>query len=118
MSFIHLRLHTEYSLIDSTVRVEELVDTAVKMKMPAVAITDHMNLFAAIKFYKAALKEGLKPILGVDALIENKADPEKPFHLILLCQNLQGYKNLTRLISQAYTQCTTSTPQINPAWFE
>lgn len=118
MTFIHLRLHTEYSLIDSTVRVDELIDIAVKMKMPAVAITDHMNLFAAVKFFKEALKAGIKPILGVDALIENPADLEKPFLLTLLCQNTIGYKNLTRLISRAYTENHRETPQLKYEWFQ
>ncbi len=118
MHFIHLRVHTEYSLIDSTVRVDELIEAAVAARMPAVAITDHMNLFAAVKFYKAALSAGLKPILGVDALIENKAEPEKPSHLTLLCQNIEGYKNLTRLISKAYVEGHHNTPQLDYAWFE
>lgn len=118
MNFIHLRIHTEYSLIDSTVRVDELIKTAVKNNMPALAITDHMNLFAAVKFYQEALKAGIKPILGVDVLIENTLDFEKPFHLTLLCQNMTGYKNLTRLISRAYTEGVRGMPQLCYSWFE
>ncbi|EKD75650.1 MAG: hypothetical protein ACD_44C00069G0009 [uncultured bacterium] len=118
MTFIHLRTHTEFSLIDSTIRVEDLIDAAVQTKIPALAITDHMNLFAAVKFYKAALEAGIKPLLGVDALLENTSDPLQPFHLTLLCQNTQGYKNLTQLISKAYTENKTQTPQLQYAWFE
>lgn len=117
MDFVHLRVHTEYSLIDSTVRTDELIEHTAKNNMAAVAISDHMNLFAAIKFYKAALEAGVKPILGADVIIHNEGDPNKPFHLTLLCQNQLGYKNLTRLISKAYTQNQGGKPELMYTWF-
>ncbi len=103
-TFIHLRLHTEFSIQNGLIRIEDLIAAAVKFHMPAVAITDHMNLFAAVKFYQAALDAGIKPILGADCWFENPINPKQPFRLTLLCQNYQGYQNLTRLISRAYLQ--------------
>ena len=102
MSFVHLRLHTEYSLIDSTIRVKGLMKAVEKAGMAAVAMTDFNNLFALVKFYKAAMGQGLKPIFGMDALILDESG--QTFHLILLCQNNVGYRNLTRLISRGYLQ--------------
>lgn len=103
-SFIHLRLHTEYSLSDGLVRIEELVANAVAHGMPAVAVTDQTNLFAAVKFYQAAVAAGIKPIIGVDCWLVNEQNPKQPFRFTLLCQNWQGYQNLTRLISRAYLE--------------
>lgn len=103
-SFIHLRLHSEYSLSDGLVRVEELIEHAVKNNMPAVGITDQSNLFAAVKFYKAAQQAGVKPIIGVDCWLHNPQNVKQPSRFTLLCQNHQGYLNLTRLISRAYTE--------------
>lgn len=116
--FIHLRVHTEYSLIDSTIRIDELIEMAARNKMPAIAITDHMNLFGCIKFYKTALSKGIKPIVGVDVAILNKENPNSPYFLCLLCQNDIGYKNLTRLISRAYTETQSGEPQVNYDWFK
>lgn len=100
--FIHLRTHTEYSLIDSLMTVDNLVETAKNNGMPALAITDHVNLFATIKFYQAAIQSGVKPIIGADVWIENAKDTKRPFLLTLLCQNKNGYKNLIKLISKGY----------------
>lgn len=102
--YIHLRTHTEYSLIDSLNSIEDLINAAIKQKMPAIAITDNNNLFAAIKFYQAAIKAGIKPILGADLWIENDKNPKKPFRLTLLCQTILGYKNLIKLISKSYLE--------------
>ena len=71
--FVHLRLHTEYSLRDSVVRVDQLMQACVEAAMPAVALTDHSNLFAMVKFYRAALASGVKPIIGVDAFVREHA---------------------------------------------
>jgi DNA polymerase-3 subunit alpha len=104
-SFIHLRVHSEYSLFDGLVRIKPLVATAAAQQMPAVAITDQTNLFALIKFYKAALAAGVKPICGVDLWVQNPAEPEgEPFRLTLLVRNGQGYRNLMELVSRAYAE--------------
>jgi DNA polymerase-3 subunit alpha len=100
--FVHLRLHTEYSLIDSVVRVPELVDAVSAAGMAAVAVTDQSNLFAMVKFYKAALAKGVKPIVGVDLLVKESGDRVAPSRITLLCQSQAGYRNVTRLVSRAY----------------
>jgi DNA polymerase III subunit alpha len=102
--FVHLHTHSEYSLVDSLISIEDLISTAVEKKMRAIALTDHANFFAAIKFYQAAIKAGIKPILGADLWIENLKDVKKPFRLTLLCQNKIGYQNLIQLISKSYTE--------------
>ncbi len=102
--FVHLRLHTEYSLIDSVVRVPELVDAVATAGMPAVAVTDQSNLFAMVKFYRAALACGVKPIIGVDLLMRAAAERQPPSRLTLLCQSEEGYRNITRLVSRAYLE--------------
>ena len=117
MSFVHLRLHTEYSLVDSTVRIKQLMPAIKETAMPAVAMTDQNNLFGMVKFYRAARAEGLKPIFGVDVLLEDEADESLLYHMILLCQNNIGYKNVTRLISQAYMKGQKlGIPRVKRAW--
>ena len=119
-SFVHLRLHTEYSLIDSVVRVVELMDTVRAKGMPAVALTDQCNLFAMLKFYRAALERGVQPIIGVDLLLRAADDKLGPSRLTLLCQNLRGYQNLARLVSRAYLsgQTAAAVPLIDRAWLD
>ena len=106
--FIHLRVHSEYSLIDGTVRVKPLVKATQAMAMPAVAITDHANLFALVKFYKAALAEGIKPIAGCDVYVSDPESDAAPALLVLLAQNEAGYRKLGQLLSRAYDR-----PRIN-----
>ncbi len=101
-NFIHLRVHSEFSLVDGLVRLKPLVAAAREAGMPAVAITDQNNLFAMVKFYTAALGAGIKPIIGVDIWLENLEDANKPFRMVLLCKNNDGYKNLARLVSKGY----------------
>ena len=103
-SFVHLHLHSEYSLSDGIVRLDPLVDTVAAQGMPAVAITDLANLFGAVKFSQAAYKAGVKPIIGCDLWLENGADPNKPYRIVLLCLNRHGYLNLNRLITLAYAE--------------
>jgi len=103
-SFVHLRLHSEYSLIDGLVRVKPLMKAVAAAGMPAVAITDQSNLFAMVKFHKAALAAGVKPIVGVDLWLANEQDAEQPYRMVLLCQNAVGYRNLTRLVSRSYVE--------------
>ncbi len=102
--FAHLRLHTEFSLIDSVVRVPELIDAVSAAGMPAVAVTDQSNLFAMVKFYKTALGKGVKPVVGVDLLVKEVGDRVQPSRITLLCQSQPGYKNATRLVSRAYLE--------------
>ncbi|MCH7833846.1 MAG: PHP domain-containing protein, partial [Proteobacteria bacterium] len=92
--FAHLHLHTEYSLADSTVRIAALMERCSADGMPAVALTDRNNLFAVVKFYRKALAAGIKPIIGVDLRIENDDELDRPYTLILLCQDNDGYRNL------------------------
>lgn len=102
--FIHLRLHTEYSLVDGTVRIKNLMQVAAEQGMPALALTDQSNLFAMVKFYRAALAAGIKPIIGVDAWIRPANETEPPSRMVLLCQNNEGYLNLTQLVSRSYLE--------------
>ncbi len=101
-TFVHLRLHTEYSLVDGLIRIKPLVQQTVAARMPAVAVTDMSNLFAAVKFYKAAHTAGIKPLIGVDLWVQRGRS--NPARLTLLCQNATGYRHLTRLISQCYLE--------------
>jgi len=116
--FVHLHLHTEYSIIDSVVRVRELMNATVAAGMPAVALTDQNNLFALVKFYRAALQAGLKPIVGAE--IWFRAHPEdEPSRLILLCRNNDGYRNLSRLLTRAYLDGQQDgIPVIRRDWLE
>lgn len=105
-NFVHLHTHSHYSLLDGLSKVQDLVRLAKKFKMPALAITDHGNMYGAIEFYKLAKKEGIKAIIGVEAYIANRSrlDKEpgvdnKRYHLTLLAKNLQGYKNLIHLVT-------------------
>lgn len=100
--FIHLRMHTEYSLSDGIVQIDALMEHAAQCHMPALGISDQSNLFATVKFYKGALAAGIKPIIGVDIWLENPAQQQTPFSLTLFCQNDRGYQNLLELVSQSY----------------
>ncbi|KRE98589.1 DNA polymerase III subunit alpha [Frateuria sp. Soil773] len=101
--FVHLHLHSEYSLVDSTIRIKALVDACVRAGMPAVALTDECNMFALVKFYKACSAAGIKPIGGSDLWISAPDDP-RPWRLSLLCQHRDGYLNLSRLVSRAWRE--------------
>jgi DNA polymerase-3 subunit alpha len=100
--FVHLRLHSEYSLVDGLVRIKPLTKKVAEIGMPAVALTDFNNFFGLVKFYKAAQAVGVKPILGADLLVLDEDGEGNPTQLVLLIADEQGYKNLTRLISKAY----------------
>ncbi len=117
-SFVHLHLHSEYSLIDSTIRVKPLVEAVAAAGMPAVAVTDQNNLFAMVKFYRAAQAAGIKPIIGADLWLRDGYGGQ-PAALVLLCQERTGYRNLTRLITRAYLEGQhQGQPMIRRAWLE
>ena len=90
--FIHLKVHSEYSIVDSVLSVPRLLDQAVHLKMPAIALTDEMNLFALIKFYQAALNKGVKPLIGSDLLLE---EDQTVFRMTVLCRNFYGFQKYT-----------------------
>ena len=102
--FIHLHLHTEYSIVDGQVRIPALMEQCVAAGMPAVAMTDQCNLFGLVKFYKSALRAGIKPIIGVDLKVADPDDADRPYTLVLLCKNVDGYRRLTRLVSRTYLE--------------
>lgn len=102
--FVHLRVHTEYSMVDGLVRIKPLFKSLAQKGMNAIAITDFCNLFAAVKVFKAAIDEGIKPIIGCDLPCHYAKNPEQITSLVLLCQNEIGYKNLTCLVSKAYQE--------------
>ena len=102
--FVHLRCHSEYSIIDGIVRIDDYVAAASKDVMPALALTDLSNLFGAIKFYKAARDNGIKPIIGCDLWLENTKNRDQAFRILLLVQNSAGYLKLCQLISRAYLE--------------
>ena len=103
--FVHLRLHTEFSIVDSTCRIDDVVQAAADDQQPALAITDLSNLFGAIKFYKAARGKGVQPILGAEIFLEGLgADPLALSRVMVLVQSSQGYLNLSELLARAWTQ--------------
>jgi DNA polymerase-3 subunit alpha len=102
--FVHLHLHTEYSIVDGTLRIPVLLERCARLGMPAAALTDQGNVFGLVKFYRRALDNGVKPIIGVDLRIPDPSDPERSDAIVLLCQNRDGYRNLTRLISRSYLE--------------
>ncbi|MGR9106315.1 MAG: DNA polymerase III subunit alpha [Gammaproteobacteria bacterium] len=102
--FIHLRAHSEYSLVDGIVRIKPLIERAKEFGMPAVGLTDHSNLFGMVKFYRATLARGIKPIIGADLLLRNPKTPAAPSKITLLCQDDSGYLALTELLSRAYLE--------------
>ncbi|HET9485738.1 MAG TPA: DNA polymerase III subunit alpha [Xanthomonadales bacterium] len=113
--FVHLHLHSEYSLTDSTIRVAGLVDAVREAGMPAVALTDDSNLFALVKFYKAAEAAGIKPIIGSDVWI---GDAKESHRLTLLCADRTGYNNLSVLLSRAYRERHGERVLLQREWFE
>ncbi len=117
--FVHLHLHSEYSLQDSLIRILPLTRAVAATGMPAVAVTDQGNLFSMVKFYRAAMSSGIKPIVGVDVLVTNESETERPCRLILLCKNKEGYLNLSRLVSRSYLEGQhRGVPVLESAWFE
>src|SRR6185295_718898 len=125
MSFVHLHLHTEYSLLDGATRPEDLAKRVAKQGMPACAITDHGNMFGAVEFYNAMKKEKVKPIIGCEMYVaygsrfdkagveDGNADAGSNNHLIVLAATNEGYKNLVKLVSAGYTEGFYYKPRID-----
>ncbi|HSC28501.1 MAG TPA: DNA polymerase III subunit alpha [Vicinamibacterales bacterium] len=118
--FVHLHLHSEYSLLDGACRIEEVLDRAVQLKMPALAITEHGNMFSAIQFHDQARKRGITPILGCevyvapgDRRIRSGTPGEAANHLVLLAETTEGYHNLIKLVSAGYTEGFYYKPRID-----
>ena len=117
--FVHLRLHSEYSLVDGLVRLKPLAQKVAELKMPAVALTDFNNFFGLVKFYKACQSNGIKPILGSEVIIQDDVEETGGSQLVLLICNDIGYKNLTELISRAYQEGQKqSSPTVKLEWLE
>ena len=115
--FVHLKLHSEYSLVDGLVRIKPLAKKVAEMGMPAVALTDFNNFFGLVKFYKAAQGAGVKPILGADLLVQDETGEGSPTQLLLLVADQTGYQNLTKLISRAYQEGQRqAVPMIMKSW--
>ncbi|MCF7871219.1 MAG: DNA polymerase III subunit alpha [Candidatus Omnitrophica bacterium] len=116
--FVHLHVHTQYSLLDGACLLEKLVDKAARLKLPALAITDHGNMFGAIKFYNLCVKKGIKPILGCEFYLASgsrldKTNKGQNYHLVLLAKNNTGYQNLIKLVSLAHLEGFYYKPRID-----
>lgn len=120
--FVHLHLHSQYSLLDGAIRIPDLIDRVKELKMPAVAVTDHGNMFGAMEFYTRALKGGVKPIIGCEVYVapssrfekkNARGSSEAAYHLVLLCKNKVGYRNLCQLVSAASREGFYYKPRID-----
>ncbi|WP_284646854.1 PHP domain-containing protein [Paenibacillus silviterrae] len=119
--FVHLHVHSEYSLLDGAARIDDMVEQAAKLGMKALALTDHGVMYGAIPFYKACKQHGIKPILGCEmyftagSIKQKAARQEQPiYHLLLLAKNLTGYRNLMKLVSIAHLEGFHYKPRIDP----
>lgn len=118
-NFVHLRVHSEYSMVDGICRINPMLDRIAEHKMPAVALTDHINFCGLIKFYKSCRANGIKPITGVDLLVDDGSGEQEPFRITVLCMDNQGYLNAKILISKAYQENQKrSIPIVDKNWFK
>jgi len=116
--FVHLHCHSDYSLLDGACEVNQLVDAVAEQKMPAVALTDHGNLFGAVHFYNAACNKGVKPIIGCEVYVsqqgmKSRSPSDRYNHFVLLCETQEGYRNLIDLVSTAYLEGFYNKPRID-----
>ncbi|MGC9456060.1 MAG: DNA polymerase III subunit alpha [Halothiobacillaceae bacterium] len=115
--FVHLHLHSEFSLVDGMLRIKGMMKPLAEQGMPAVALTDQGNLFALVKFYRAAQSAGIKPIIGADLWVRGAEEQAPPARLVLLCQNDEGFRNLTMLLSRGYCEGQhDGQPMIRAEW--
>ena len=120
MSFVHLHVHTEYSLLDGACRISGIMDRVKELGQSAVAITDHGVMYGCIDFYKAAKAAGVKPIIGCEVYVTRRRMEDRvhgidndPYHLVLLCENRKGYENLCMLVSEAFTRGFYGKPRVD-----
>src|SRR5579885_704692 len=116
--FVHLHCHTDYSLLDGACEISQLMDLAAAQNMPAVAMTDHGNLFGAVEFYHKAKEKGIHPVIGCEVYVAqqghaNKSDANRYNHLVLLCEDAEGYRNLIQLVSTGYLDGFYYKPRID-----
>ncbi len=116
--FVHLHCHTDYSLLDGACEISQLIDLVAEQKMPAVAMTDHGNLFGAVEFYNQAKAKGVHPVIGCEVYVAQqghtvKSDSNRYNHLVLLCENQEGYRNLIQLVSTGYLDGFYYKPRID-----
>ena len=115
--FVHLNLHTEFSLVDGILRIGPLIERTKALGMPAVAVTDRANLFCMVRFYRAAVAAGIKPIIGIDLTVESESNDIPAGHLTLLAMNDSGYRHLTRLLTRCYmAERSAGVPVAARAW--
>ncbi|MBQ8944918.1 MAG: PHP domain-containing protein, partial [Clostridia bacterium] len=120
MSFAHLHVHTEYSLLDGACRIKPLLEKVRELGQRACAITDHGVMYGVIDFYNAALETGIKPVIGCEVYVAPRTrfdkvhgiDSER-YHLILLCENNEGYRNLTRIVSESWVNGFYTKPRVD-----
>jgi DNA polymerase-3 subunit alpha len=116
--FVHLHCHTDYSLLDGACEISQLMDAVAEQKMPAVAMTDHGNLFGAVQFYNTAKAKGIQPIIGCEVYVsqqghKTRSESDRYNHLVLLCENQEGYRNLIDLVSTAFLEGFYYKPRID-----
>ena len=118
-AFVHLRLHSEFSIVDSTLRIDEAIQAAVADAMPALAIGDLANVFGLVKFYRAARSAGVKPLLGCDLWLTHEAERDQPFRALLLVASRAGYLKLTDWLTRAYrTNAYRGRAEVRREWFD
>ena len=120
MSFVHLHVHTEFSLLDGACRIDGIMDRVKELGQTAVAITDHGVMYGCIDFYKAAKAAGVKPIIGCEVYVAPRRMEDhihgvdnNPYHLVLLCENRKGYENLCRMVSEAFIHGFYGKPRVD-----
>jgi len=118
-SFVHLRVHSEYSLVDGLIRIKPLIERAGELGMPAIGLTEQSNMCSLVKFYEGATSAGIKPIIGADIWLHNEDEPNNPFRITFLARNQAGHLNLTEIISLGYTHgLKTGRPIVERDWIE
>lgn len=120
MDFVNLHVHSHFSLLDGLARIDDLVDRAKSLEMPALALTDHGSMYGTIEFYQKCRKAGLKPLIGVETYVapngrhsKQAGEDNDRFHLILLAKDHQGYKNLMKMVTLAHTEGYYYKPRVD-----